>query len=46
MTDYILNQIELLIRYNNYNFYKIRKKLKEKGLSLDKLSLLKRIKQL
>lgn len=46
MTDYILNQIELLIRYNKCNFYKIKKRLEEKGLSLDKLSLLKRIKQL
>lgn len=46
MNDYIINQIELLIRYKKYNFYKIKKKLKEKGLSLDKISLLKRIKQL
>jgi len=46
MKDYIIQQIELLIRYNNFNFYKVRKSLKEKGLILDKLSLIKRIKQL
>ena len=46
MRDYITQQIEILIRYNKVNFYKIRKGLKEKGLSLDKLTLLKRIKQL
>ena len=46
MTDYITSQIEYLIRYNKVNFYIIRKKLEEKGLSLDKLTLLKRIKQL
>jgi hypothetical protein len=46
MNDYIEQQIELLIRYQKVNFYKLRKKLKEKGLSLDKISLLKRIKQL
>ena len=46
MNDYIVNQIELLIRYQKVNFYILRKKLKEKGLSLDKISLLKRIKQL
>ena len=46
MKDYINSKIETYIRYKKYNFYKIKKKLKEKGLSLDKISLLKRIKQL
>lgn len=46
MTDYITQQIELLIKYNKVNFYLIRKKLKEKGLILDKTVLLKRVKQL
>ena len=46
MKDYITQQIELLIRYNKVNFYIIRKKLGEKDLFLDKLTLIKRIKQL
>ena len=46
MKDYITQQIELLIRYNKVDFYKLRKRLEEKGLSLDKLTLIKRIKQL
>ncbi len=46
MKDYINEQIEYIIRYNKVNFYKIRKKLSEKGLNLDKLTLTKRIKQL
>lgn len=46
MTDYITEQIELFIKYKKYNFYKIRRKLKELGLSLDKSVLIKRIKQL
>ena len=46
MKDYITNKIESYIRYKKYNFYKIRKKLKNAGLFLDKSSLVKRIKSL
>jgi hypothetical protein len=46
MRDYIAAKIETYIKYNNYNFYKIRKKLKSLGLSLDKQALIKRIKDL
>jgi|688.fasta_scaffold1108544_3 hypothetical protein len=46
MKDYITQQIELLIRYNKVNFYKLKKNLKEKSLDLDKITLIKRIKQL
>jgi hypothetical protein len=46
MNDYITNKIETYIRYKKYNFYKIRRKLKNAGLFLDKSSLVKRIKQL
>ena len=30
MTDYILNQIEFIIRYNKVNFNKIKRDLKKK----------------
>lgn len=46
MKDYITQQLENYIIYKKYNFYKIRKKLRTIGLSLDKSVLLKRIKQL
>jgi hypothetical protein len=46
MKDFITDKIETYIRYKKYNFYKIRRKLKNVGLSLDKSSLVKRIKQL
>lgn len=46
MKDYITQQIEYLIRYKKVNFYKLKKKLSEKGLNLDKKVLINRIKQL
>ena len=46
MKDFITDKIETYIRYKKYNFYKIRKKLKNAGFILDKSSLVKRIKQL
>ena len=46
MKDFITDKIETYIRYKKYNFYKIRKKLKNAGLTLDKSVLVKRIKQL
>jgi hypothetical protein len=46
MKDYIAYKIETYIKYNNYNFYKIRKKLKSLGLFLDKPALIKRLRGL
>ena len=46
MEDYINNKILRYLRYGKLSFWKLKKTLKEEGFSLDKTSLINRIKQI
>ena len=46
MTDYLIETIKEYMTLKKYSFYDIRKKLKNLGINLDKLALLKRIKKI